>query len=354
MGRIEKATGNLLGCVFLVLPGLACQMLLAQTQDGKPPAEGAERTVLKCDSSLMNPVPGESIADAARRLGGWKNCMDAMKSAAENTVKRVEVENGHLTVGVLPPGLGTIPGLLNINRLDVYVRNRSPINHGYTFTVRCGTWTQTRSGSADPSGPGGPQENLGNPTFSFDVSPPCNVMDVVLNVTSPDEIKGEPQPTSGPVVHKVWETEKAQELEAIVPIVQYPAASHEADQTPEKRQNARVAEYIARYSHLFDVYHGTLFIAVKPIAARPGDSTYGLGVISQLEVEVMNASPDARTVNIRISCGSWSDSTYLRVPPNRRYSGANTPFGQPSLIYTPGPDCNLGNLQLDTLQRDIQ
>ena len=127
-------------------------------------------------------------------------------------------------------------------------------------------------------------------------------------------------------------------------------------QTPTdgNRQDARVAEYIARYSRLFDVYRGEVFIAVKPVPARPGDSTYGLGVISQLEVEVMNRSPESRTVNIKVSCGSWSDSSaFLRIPSNTRYSGTNRPFGQPSLIYTPGPDCTLDNLHLDTLRRDI-
>jgi hypothetical protein len=214
----KRATGNLVIFGLFLLVGLACPTLLAQTQDAKPAAKGTEPTILKCDSSRMNPVPGESIAGAARRNRAWKDCVEEMKSAAqrvvEHLVKKVEVENGHLTVGALLPGLATSPGFL-VNRLDIYVRNRSPIKHEYTLTARCGTWSQTRPGSVGPSGRGGPEEDLGEPTYSFEVSPPCNLMEVALDVTSPDEIKGRPQQTSASVVPGVSEAEMAQRLRAI-------------------------------------------------------------------------------------------------------------------------------------------
>jgi len=217
MAAKKKATGNLLISGFSLLVGLACPVLLAQTQDAKPVSKASEPALQTCDSSFSNPVPGESIADAARRNRAWKNCVEEMKSAAqrvvEHLVKKVQVENGHLTVGALLPGLATSPGFL-VNRLDIYVRNRSPIKHEYTLTARCGTWSQTRSGSVGPSGRGGPEEDLGKPSFSFDVSPPCDFMDVALDVASPDEIKGLQQ-TSASAVPGVSEEEMAQRLRSL-------------------------------------------------------------------------------------------------------------------------------------------
>jgi hypothetical protein len=353
----KKTTGNVLIFGLSLLGVLACPILRAQTQDAKPAAEGTEPAIVQCDSSLMNPVPGESITDAARRLRAWKNCVDAMKSAAEHMVKRVDVENGHLVVGAVPPGLGSIPGLLNVNRLDIYVRNRSPLKHEYTFTARCGAWTQTRSGSVGPSGEDGRGEELGPPSFTLDVSPPCNLMDIALYASSPDEIKTTPERTPASVVPKVLDTDEVQKLAAAVPAIPSAGTYRKTYQLPANQQDARFREIAERCAQTFDVYHGALSVIVTPVPGAVGsdpDSSNGIGDVGQLKVTIRNNSPDAHAVNIRISCGSWRYSERRTIPAYIQYSGANTPFGQRALLYTPGPDCTIDNLQLDTLVRDIE
>ena len=126
-------------------------------------------------------------------------------------------------------------------------------------------------------------------------------------------------------------------------------------QTPTdgNRQDARIEEIIARCTHLFDVYQGQIFIGVKPVLGYHS-YTQGLGPISQLEATVGNDSPDSHTVNVRVSCGSWSEAQSFSIPANRRYEGFNGPVGQPPLIFTPPSDCTLETLRLDTWRRDIR
>jgi hypothetical protein len=126
-------------------------------------------------------------------------------------------------------------------------------------------------------------------------------------------------------------------------------------QTPTdgNRQDARIEEIIARCTHLFNVYQGQIFIGVKPVLGYHS-YTQGLGPISQLEATVGNDSPDSHTVNVRVSCGSWSQAQSFSIPANRRYEGFNAPVGQPPLIFTPPSDCTLETLRLDTWRRDIR
>jgi hypothetical protein len=129
-------------------------------------------------------------------------------------------------------------------------------------------------------------------------------------------------------------------------------------QTPTdgNRRDAGIKRIAAKSARTFEVYHGALSVIVTPVPGAVGSdpaSSMGIGEVGQLQVTIRNNSPLAHTVDIIISCGSWSYSEYRRVPPYMQYSGANVPFGQRMLLYTPGPDCTIDNLQLDTLVRDI-
>lgn len=189
-------------------------------QTDKPPATSKrpEASIPTCDSSLRIPVPGESLADAARRMRAWKDCAEKIDIAGnrlgEQLVKRVEVESGHLTVATLPPGFATSNSLL-VSRLDIYLYNRSPIKHGYTLMVRCGKWSKTVTDSVAPSEAAQPGQGLGKPSFSFDVSPTCNLNDVALDLSSPEAIKGIPEQTSTSVVPGVSDEEMAQRLRSL-------------------------------------------------------------------------------------------------------------------------------------------
>jgi hypothetical protein len=68
--------GNLIlaVCGLTLLGVLECPVLLAQTEDAKPISTAAEVDIHTCDS-LKNPVPGESLGDASRRMLVWRGQM---------------------------------------------------------------------------------------------------------------------------------------------------------------------------------------------------------------------------------------------------------------------------------------
>jgi hypothetical protein len=202
----------------MVTMALLCASVLAQASQTPVISNISELAVHKCDS-LKNPVPGESLADASRRIRAWKECEENLKSTTERVVmehfvRRVEVENGHLVVGALSPEVENGSSVL-IHHLDMYLRNKSSDKHQYTLAVRCGSWNKTLSDTIPPSEDLPANQGLGNPRFSFDVSPPCNLNDMALDLSSPDQVKGNPQKASGSVVPGVSDDEMAQRLRSL-------------------------------------------------------------------------------------------------------------------------------------------
>jgi hypothetical protein len=251
-----------------------------------------------------------------------------------------------------------MPSLL-IERTNVYVRNTSPIRQAYTLTVRCGKWSKTVSGSVAPpdvsqTGPG-----FGKPVFSLDVSPPCNVEDSSLELSSPDEVMRKPEETSASAVPPVSEAEMAQRQRAFEGVAGEPKVSAN---TPAKEQadssafsemvnDQRFHSLIEKWYRVLDVYKGQVGVAVKPPPYAIGNT----GSISRLEVKVINQSPETHRLNFRLSCGDWSRAEQVTIGPMTTYDfGEVTPFGQPLLIYKPSPDCTIYNLEFDFSAKDIQ
>jgi hypothetical protein len=190
-----------------VLAFLACPVLPAQTNVAKPASQRAELPLPKCDPSLLNPVPGESIVDASRRLKAWNACEDkarAMEFLRQRLWKKADLNNGALKVAATAE-VG-IPGLV-IERANVYVRNISPAKQAYTLTVTCGEWSKTVSGSLDAAESSQANQAFGKPAYTLEVSPPCNAVDSGLELSWPNEIQGRLENESTPVVPLAWDTE---------------------------------------------------------------------------------------------------------------------------------------------------
>jgi hypothetical protein len=215
MDSKKKPTGISAICGFSLTVGLACPILLAQTQDAKPASPQVELAIPKCDSSLMNPVPGESIADAARRIRAWDDCTAkarAMELCREGCTKKADLNNG--AVKVVATADVSIPDLL-IERAKVYVRNTTPTKQAYTLTVTCGKWSKTVSGTVDAADASPASQAFEKPAFTLDVSPPCKLVWNDLELSWPDEIKGNPEQKFGSVVPGVSDEEMAERLRAI-------------------------------------------------------------------------------------------------------------------------------------------
>ncbi len=170
-----------------------CQGLIAQTQDAQTMLRASDFDIHTCDR-FKNPVPGESVADAARRIKAGKNCTEKVKTAVtllrERICKTADLDNGFVKVAVAAEV--STPSFL-IALTNVYVRNTSPIRQAYTLTVRCGNWSRTVSGNVDASDASETGQAFGKPAFSLDVSPACKALDSRLELSSPDEVKGKPE-----------------------------------------------------------------------------------------------------------------------------------------------------------------
>lgn len=146
-----------------------------------------------CDR-LKNPVDGESTTEASRRANEWSECVarvnNLSKWTEEHLFKKVDVYNGRLAFAVVPK-LSEAPPRL-VERMDIYARSSSPVGYRYILTARCGIWNKTVSGSIEGSSRTNATQALGDPTYSLQVSPPCNIEDASL-----DEVK-EAQGTKGP------------------------------------------------------------------------------------------------------------------------------------------------------------
>jgi hypothetical protein len=91
--RRNKTAGNL-GIVGLAMIAVvACSTLFAQTQDTKPVSKPSTPSVQPCDS-LAAAVQGESIADAARRLRAFKDCIQGVSKKAAGREITSEWEKG--------------------------------------------------------------------------------------------------------------------------------------------------------------------------------------------------------------------------------------------------------------------
>ncbi len=203
-------------CWFFLLLVLRSSFLLAQVDKSTAISKPSELTSQTCDS-LKNPVPGESSADAARRNKAWGNCLEKVESAYERVLDRlstrVDVDNGHLAAGVVPR-LVTSQSVL-VNRMDIYVRNHSPMRHQYTLTVRCGPWSRVLSASVDASDASQTHHGLGEPAFSVDVTPPCDLNSIGLEFSPIEKTKGTTQPKSASLVPGVSEEQMAQRLRSL-------------------------------------------------------------------------------------------------------------------------------------------
>jgi len=203
-------------CWFFLLLVLRSPFLLAQVDKASPISKASEVDIHTCDS-LKNPIPGESVADAARRNQAWRNCVESVATATERLtehfVAKVDVDNGHLVAGAVPRLVDSHSVL--VNRMDIYVRNHSPMRHQYTLTVRCGPWSRVLSASVDASDASQTHHGLGEPAFSVDVTPPCDLKSIGLEFSPIEKTKDTTQPRSASVVPGVSDEEMAQRLRSL-------------------------------------------------------------------------------------------------------------------------------------------
>jgi hypothetical protein len=350
---------------FSLVLTFECPALLAQTEDARPVLRASDLDIHTCDP-FKNPVPGESLADAARRIKAGKNCTDKVKAGVnllrERIWKKADLDNGFVKVAATAEV--STPSFL-IARANVYVQNTSPIRQAYTLTVRCGEWSKTVSGSVDASDASQTGQGFGKPAFSLDVSPPCKVFESSLELSSPDEVKRKPEGMSASTVPGVSDEEMAQRLKSIQGVTQRETASF----TTQLKNEADAAAFSARIKdmqikdtqlhdiiencyRIFDVYQGRVYVAVKPPAYAVENST---GRIRRLEVMVGNESPEMHRLTFRLSCGSWRQEEHVSIGPMTTYDfGDITPMGEPMLVYRPPSDCTIYNLGLDMWRVDVQ
>lgn len=208
---------TLMVCALSTMLPLPGSVFLGQTETAKPSPKTATQDIRSCDS-LKNPIPGESLADASRRIKAWKDCTEEINVTRDRLnqllVKKLDVADGHLSVAAWPPDLLANRSVV-INRLDVYAYNSSPNKHEFSLTVRCGKWSRSVSDNLVPSPAPPPNKGLGKPSFSFDVAPPCNLNEIALELSSPDEIRTKPEETSASVVPGVTDEEMARRLKSV-------------------------------------------------------------------------------------------------------------------------------------------
>ena len=358
-----KATMTLAVCGLPLLAALECPVLPAQTEDAKPVSIPSELTIHTCDS-LKDPKVFAD--DPSLRMLVWKNCLEDDKHIQEfmdkQLVKKADVYKGQLAI-VAKPSVRRAETFL-LKRLDIYVLTSSPWKYQYSLTTSCGKWNKTSAGSVEGSDASPTSKVLGKPSFSLDVVPPCNLYDTSLELSQVRDSTGkeypvQSEPKSASVVPGVSDEEMAQRLRSLQGSAREPSVPIDTTTKAQgaaafdaRIQDLMVENLTEKYYRVVDVYKGQLMIAVKPPSYAVENGT---GSIRRLEVMVINESPETRRLKFRLSCGSWSREEQVSIGPMTKYDfGEVTPIGQPLLVYKPGLDCTIYNLEIDMLGRDVQ
>ncbi len=137
-------------------------------------------------SSVQDAPVGNSVNPLKpyKQMGSW---------VVAHLMKRVDVYQGQLFVDAFPGFADSSKQL--IDRMRISVTNSSPRGYRFLFTVRCGEWSKTVSGSIEGVTPAPSAFNVKR-DFSFDVTPHCKLTDSSLEEIKEAEGTSGPEPTS--------------------------------------------------------------------------------------------------------------------------------------------------------------